>query len=293
MFSVVREIDATAARSPYATEIRRKLETSRDPVLLASAGRYMAINTPNAAADPERLRLARSYTERALQIDPQSRGAKQTLEFIAQVEQLRQKPPQPSPFAGVPRASRGDVVAKMPPAERLPWLTSLAVDEDGFASNMGYVGNRQDKKVEYRTAAADLAKDPDAIRAARERSKRYAQQALDLAATLPADRAYADVIYRANLTLASNAWWDGDRKAAVRYMLAAAQAPKPPTLPIGAFPACSKASSPWLSSRPASVSRWRSFWSNRRKDARPISASACAKRRPPFARGACRSGISF
>jgi len=223
MFNVVREIDATAARSEYAMEVRRKLEASRDAVLLSSAGSYLAINTPNVAADAERARLARSYAERALQIDPQSRTAKQTLEFIAQAEQFRQKPPQPSPFAGVPLASRGDVVAKMPPAERLPRLASLAVDEYGYASNMEYSRNRPDKKVAY----PELAKDPNAIRAARERSKRYAQQALDLAATLPTDPAYANVIYKANLTLASNAWWDGDRKAAVRYMLAAAQAPKP------------------------------------------------------------------
>ena len=227
MFNVVHQTDTTATRSPYATEVRRKLETSRDPVLLVAAGQYLVWNTPNAAADPERLRLARAYTERALQIAPQSRGAKQVLESIAQAEQFRQRPPQPSPFKDVPRASRGDVVAKMPPAERLPRLAGLAADEYEYASHMEYVRNRPEKKVDYGGAAADVAKDPDGIRAARERSKRYAQQALDLAATLPTDPAYANVIYTANLTLASNAWWDGDRKATVRYMLAAAHAPKP------------------------------------------------------------------
>ncbi len=57
------------------------------------------------------------------------------------------------------------------------------------------------------------------------RSKTYAQEALALASKFPNDPDHGRVVYHATVTLAVHALREGDRKEAVRHMLAAVNAP--------------------------------------------------------------------
>ena len=235
--NVVRETNPKDADGPHARDIRKKLDESTDAVLLRTTGRYLAVNASNVTNVPERVTLARKYLQRALELDPQSQlMVRQTLDFIDATEQRGQRPFARSSFEGVARESRPEAVERLPADERLPQLANLADDEYGYAGALEYVAHRPDKRDEYSHVTADLPKYPGAVKEARERSKRYAQQALELAATLPRHPSYGDVIHRANLTLASNALWDGDRKTSARYLLAAADAPEPATPRERRFP---------------------------------------------------------
>jgi hypothetical protein len=128
----------------YAYQVRKKLEETNDPELLASAGG--------------------AYIARALQLDPQSIPAHQA-------------------SAGAHR-----------PADGSP--ASLALQAQSSYDQGDWDAARQ-----------------------------HAQRALRQAAKLPKDPDYGTAIYQANMVLGMLAMRDGDRKAAVEYMLEASGAP--------------------------------------------------------------------
>ena len=69
------------------------------------------------------------------------------------------------------------------------------------------------------------AQKPEEAKAAWERARKYAQDALALAARLSNDPSRGFAIYEANMILGTLAMWDGDQKTAVRFMLEASKAP--------------------------------------------------------------------
>jgi hypothetical protein len=68
---------------------------------------------------------------------------------------------------------------------------------------------------------------------ARAHAKRYAEDALKLAAHYRQDPNVGTAIYTANMTLSSVALWEGDKKRAVEYLGRASQAPESEELMYG------------------------------------------------------------
>ena len=66
---------------------------------------------------------------------------------------------------------------------------------------------------------------PEEAKAAWERARKYARDALALAAKFSNDPNCGFAIYKANMILGTLAMWDGDQNTAVRFMLDASKAP--------------------------------------------------------------------
>jgi hypothetical protein len=203
--NVVHSVSLTDAHSTYADEIRRKLSETTDPVLLASAGAYLLRNVREAKLDFDHVALGKSYLERAIQIDPHVRAASDLLVWQQQWEHHQRLY---EPLRNVPRASRPQTLATLPDSSRLELLPELADEEYMYAEMIDF---------EKRDAAEASA--------AWDRSKRYANDALALAQSHKTDPVYGTVLYRANVTLGTNALREGDRESAVRFMRDAAAAP--------------------------------------------------------------------
>ena len=69
--------------------------------------------------------------------------------------------------------------------------------------------------------------------ASHKRARQYAQQALELAMRRPDDPNSADALFAATIALGANAFREGDRRDAIRYMLDAADSPPSMSRPAG------------------------------------------------------------
>jgi Zn-dependent protease with chaperone function len=218
--NVINSTDPAAARGEYPTRIRATLDTSRDPVLLSAAGGYLARNASLERVDLDYLALARTYLERAIQLDPKSERARYALDFLDVREQTAKEQ---RLFAGVPQESIPGVIARLPEDERLPILVKRA----GVAYLNAESANWQatnpqtpDEKLPSR-----IEENRQEALASRQRSKKYAEDALALAKSLPHHPDQTDALFAATVALGANAFWDGDRETAVRHMLVAADVP--------------------------------------------------------------------
>jgi hypothetical protein len=212
--------DPNAARGEYATRVRAILDASRDYVLLSEAGLYLARNASLARTDFDRLALARTYVERAVQIDPRSVRARYALDSLDLIDQSRN---QQRLLAGVPPESIPGVIAKLPEDQRLPILVKRAGHEYLGAESANWQSTHPqtaDEKVPAR-----IEENRQEALVSRQRSKKYAEDALTLARNLPDHPDQADALFAATIALAANAFWDGDRGTAIRQMLAAATVP--------------------------------------------------------------------
>jgi hypothetical protein len=108
----------------------------------------------------------------------------------------------------IPPISQYHVISTLADAERFELLADFARWAYLNAENAASYDNLQ------KFATSD-----------RDRAKRYAEDLLDLAAKLRKHPNYGTAIYKGNMTLGSLALQEGDRRAAVRYMLTAARAP--------------------------------------------------------------------
>jgi beta-lactamase regulating signal transducer with metallopeptidase domain len=195
-FTLGNGTDSTSpvvADDAFATKARETLEASTDPVLLEEAG--------NSLISFGRTAAGRSYLERAKQLDPKSQAGVTLalVELSEQHEKARQL------LSGVPRESMPQRIAALPETQRLAILAREAANEYKSAESLDESGK--------------------AARAAWQRSKKYAQDAVDLAHRLPNHPYSPDALFAANVALGANAFREGDRSTAVRYMLSAADAP--------------------------------------------------------------------
>jgi len=191
------------ARSPFAVEARKKLETTKDTGILRGAAEALGMGwqlPENAAVqtglDPQA--TAASYLERVLQLEPQNEVVRSDLEglrararFHAFFARLR----------GVPRDKWPAFASALPDAERLerlPWFVDSA----------------------YMDAEVQEFKkhDPTAAKAARDQARNYVSDALALCAKLPDDPHRSQAFFTGHVALAGLALRDNDTAAAVRQL---------------------------------------------------------------------------
>ncbi len=217
---------------PYAREVRLRVTVSDDPALLVAVGQVLA----RTYADEDRRRLGRQLLERALQIKPDDRDARMLLVNLTERERHRKLTEtlraRTAELAGEQIAAKvrahsalseddtkkmseleEQALGHLPPADRLAILPGLA--------------NRDYMMAEYWNSTE---KDKARVDPLWTRSKRYAEQTLALAATSREHPDYGEAIYHARIALGAHALREGDKAAAVRYMLDASNAPPSPRL---------------------------------------------------------------
>jgi beta-lactamase regulating signal transducer with metallopeptidase domain len=190
------------ARSPFAQEVREKLANSTDSALLDITGRAM-MHGRELKLDFDRRVLARGYLERAVKLNPQSADARRELVRIRQAQRFAETR---QALRNVPKESKYEAVSALPDAERFVFLREFA-------------------EYSYNEAASLEVLDRDAAGAARERSKRFAEDLLKLAPDLRGDEAYSGAVFSANLLLANLAARDGDSNGAVKHVRQASLVP--------------------------------------------------------------------
>ncbi len=197
------------AQGPYAQEVRKKLEETKDAALLASVGYNLAIwrrAAPDASAFET---LGRSYLQRALALDPNSAEADDKLQRLQQIAGVKQFVERL--YATVdrePSEKQYQQVSALSEPERFQFLPFLAERAYMSGDSLDYYKH-----------------DPDGARKDWELARRYAQDALRLAPRFTFDPNYGNSIYRANMTMGMVAMRvDGDKKSAREYLLAAGSA---------------------------------------------------------------------
>jgi len=185
-YNVFRAVSTQAAQSAYAQEVRAKLSQSNDAPVLAQTTQWLVSWGMPSAHHKIAAELARMCADRALAADPKNLLA-QTMRNRLDMFEI---------------ADRLRKLSKMTPAE-------LANISAGDRMAMLW--------TELNTAARDQDHPEDVA------TKAHAL--LDLAARNPADPLYGDAIYDANILLGKVSLWAGDKEAAARYLLAAAETP--------------------------------------------------------------------
>ena len=166
--------------SPYASEVRRRLDTTTDAKLLAGVGSILARSNPTTKdraieqALKEVQALGVRYLERAVQLDPNLESAKAQLVRMA--------------------------------------LPGKATEADRLANQVHEQYIIAEDITEY------SKKDPAAGKQLRDKAKAGADEVLKIAAGHPQDPAYSAAVMTAHHVLALAALRDGDRERAVRHM---------------------------------------------------------------------------
>ena len=206
---IVRSVNLADAHGAYADQIRRKLILSTDVTLLAetaeSLGVLGRVLYENHSIDFDPVALARTYLDRALQLEPQSILVHQitlSIRFLDRGGELASIPKGSSPEAEY------QALEAVPEAQRYLRMSLLA-------------------EAAYTNAEETEANQHDAVRAkaARETARKCAQEALLLAAKFRSDPDYGTAVYNANMVLGLLAQRAGNREAAARFMLDASKAP--------------------------------------------------------------------
>jgi tetratricopeptide (TPR) repeat protein len=208
---LVQHVSMTAAHSAYADQIRRKLQDSTDPQLLAAAGLLLwnadqlnsRDNTPHAI-DFDVWAQGTNYLERAVALDPNATSAAATLAM----RRLNERSwPVFRSLKGVWRPTPEEVAA-LPETERLDILWKLISDQFYVGENLYY--NKNDK--------------PGA-RAAWQRLSIYANDALTIGPRHPDHPGAGQAMFIAHEFLGTVAVWDGDVRTALAHLDAAPGVP--------------------------------------------------------------------
>jgi hypothetical protein len=214
--------EATGANRTFIQNVSRELERSTNPTLLAATGSaladaYGSRSMFNSQPDPGLVSLGRAYIDRALMIDVNSIAAHRARVNL-QIAGRRQRL-QPV-LQGVSHASDEEyrIVASMPPQERM--TSSVTLAEQAYSQ-----GN-----------AAEARHDAAARDRAWTLARKYANDALALAAKLSTEPAAGAAVYRAHILLGMLALRAGNHREAVAQMLDAAQAPSSEELAYGPDP---------------------------------------------------------
>ena len=202
--NVVRTVSKADANSPYAGEIRKKLDASKDAVLLTAAGQYLT-RARGSETDFDPVELGRSCLERALELNPQlvqARGALISLRVGARNRRMAEI------RRSVAKESQYQAFAALPEAERFEYLPELA--------QLAYFEGENADYYQHDKAATEAAWD---------RASRYCQDTLNLAPKFQSVTYHGYAVYKANMILGTLAMWKGDSETAIRYLLEASNAP--------------------------------------------------------------------
>jgi hypothetical protein len=198
-------VNAQEAQSPYAQKVRAQLAKSSDAgVLTQTAESLLFNNNPyrrgGNGSGSDVVQLARTLVDRAASIEPDSNSVKRAKFLLARFEEnnraMQLARMSPAELATVPRSDR---MLHSLTVLRWTWIQWI------------------DGKFVVRLDDAEAK----------------ARELLKLAAQNRNDALYGDAVYEANINLGKIALRRGDKKAAVRYMLAAADTPGSEVIRIG------------------------------------------------------------
>jgi Zn-dependent protease with chaperone function len=188
--------------SPYAAELRKKLESSNDPkLLLSAASRLVGMGRPPQAD----LELGEALIKRALTLQPDSIWARQLLRTVAD---QRTTAILPTAVWQGDLESRHKAIEQLPTGDRFRELANLAISagDEGVRSRL----QKHDEVGE---------------KAAWQRAGGYAKEAMDLAPQARTHPDYGTAFFNANMILGVATVVAGDAKAGASYLLKAADAP--------------------------------------------------------------------
>jgi tetratricopeptide (TPR) repeat protein len=192
---LTRGYNAERANDPVAQAVRKKLEATQDPVLLARVGGHLLMTgsrTPSIELNEVRA-LGRQYVDRALAMEPDLESARRSLRSAERMERNMR----------IGQALREGT--PVPEADRLLVLAGRARSAYMTADQREYYLKKENKPVP--SFDEEMAK-----------AKSAAEEALKLAAGDPKHPDYTEVVMSAHQTLGLVALRNGDREAAVRHL---------------------------------------------------------------------------
>ena len=200
-----RDVADAESKGAFADAVRRKLAESSDEELLTAVGEHL-VNAPHNGRifDPPRL-LALPVLRRAVEVNPRSVRARVNLVQVLALDRDRRVSEGPGK---VPPIAEYEAVSALPDAERFDAL----VVANSYPPGEIPAEWQEDSNL------------TDWFNVKRTRARQAAEDLLKLGRTIRDER-QGTAIYFANMSLGSMALIDGDRKAAVRYLLAASRAP--------------------------------------------------------------------
>jgi hypothetical protein len=205
--NVLRHVSMSEARSPYAQEVRQKLDQSDDVQILTSAGRTLVwarqFNTMGKTAgsiDFDVHALGMRYLERALELDPQAMPAR-AIVHVLRIQERSQRVL--AGFTVVSKEAMPRAVAALPETERLDILWRLISDAYSEGANLR---NKNDQA---------------GSRAAWRRLSIYAADALAIGPRHPEHPSAGAAMFDAHIKLGTVALWDGDVRTARAHLKAA------------------------------------------------------------------------
>jgi beta-lactamase regulating signal transducer with metallopeptidase domain len=221
-------VDQSTFTSAFAQQVRKKLDDSKDPVLLGnvaySLARTRGLTTGTPGADPSNpVALSEQYAKRALELDPNQPMAHSALAMLRQydINRGRFKLNIGAFWSAESHAAK---VAALAPADRFAVLADLADDAYMSGESNDFESRRKDAEYPNKWFKTREEREQAAL-SAWAQSKQFAREALELAPQFKDAPNYSSSIYRANITLGLHALREGDVKAAVRGMQAALAAP--------------------------------------------------------------------
>lgn len=234
----------------FAMDVRKRLEESKDAVLLHMVGSW--IDRDGGGRDGPRRRLGLHFLELAVELDPQLTEAGNLLisrrrgfERAKWSEPLRTKQAE---LAGGDFPTKVRTRAKLTrdEQEKLRSFEYEAVSSLPEADRFICLQELTDHAYMSGESLAYTMKDKVGADAYYQRSKKAAEALLALAEKHRERADYGEAIYRANIALGLHAIREGDRKRAVRYMVAAGNAPASEPLATASFMALDYRLTDWL-----------------------------------------------
>jgi tetratricopeptide (TPR) repeat protein len=194
------EYNPERANSPFAQAVRKKLDASDDPVLLARVGEHL-LRTGSAQTQAADVHAeGRRYVERALTLKPDLASARRTLRMADDRERGQR----------IATAIREGT--PIPEADRLVHLAAKAAAAYMRVDQGAYYLRKDNKPVP--SFDKEIAE-----------AKAFAEEALRLAAASPQHPDYTAVVMSAHQTLGLIALRAGERAAAVRHLLESVKVP--------------------------------------------------------------------
>lgn len=217
-----RATDPEEANSPFAAEARRKLEAASDVRMMSAAGNALVRGNrrPDGSLTPAS-ELGRTLLERALALDPGNIRARSALVDLAYGERSRsialrlRETGARDAFNEFSDATYA-AIAALPDDDRLFYLPGAASSAYMRAESIAYTARSKPE--------AERADGMKRAEAGFARARQLASDAVALAKRYPEAAANYAALYNAETVLGVLAIRDGDRKAAVEHMRAAADA---------------------------------------------------------------------
>lgn len=208
---------------PSARDVFTRLLASTDANLVGSAG---AVVIRGSYFDSARAALGRQLVDRALSLDPAQVSARQVLLASEQSDRMKRLRVKQAELAGLgDKVQRGEQLAP----EEFARLQARALEAARTLperERMWALLEVPERLIMWAEYLAGSSKDATAIADAWQQSKEAATQALELAPAFRDRPENGSAIYRANVALGLHALREGHRAEAVRYMRAAAAAPR-------------------------------------------------------------------